>query len=92
MSTAVVSVRVYPDKYKMNFDAVVTIITHYIDKKGPTTSVKVASVSQTRPAKWQEMSAICGTFKGKIELKNYSRKEYDSISMTHWLYELWYKT
>ena len=38
-------------------------------------SVKVASVAQTRPAKWQKTSASHGTYNGKIELKKYSREE-----------------
>ena len=44
-------------------------------------SAKVASVMQTRPAKWQKINTSHGTFKGKIELKKYSREEYDSKSM-----------
>ena len=52
--------------------------------------MKVASVGQNRPAKWQETSAIHVTFTGKIELKKYSREEYDSMSTTEFqqLYEL----
>ena len=52
--------------------------------------MKVASVMKTRPAKWQKTSTSCGTFKGKIKLKKYSREEYDSLSMAQHqqLYEL----
>ena len=42
---------------------------------------KVASVGHTRPAKWQKMSSNGGDFKGKVQLKKYSREEYDSTSM-----------
>ena len=44
-------------------------------------SAKVESVMHTRPAKWQKINTSPGTFKGKIELKKYSREEYDSKSM-----------
>ena len=81
MSTAVVTVWAYPDKYK-DFEALVNFFTQYIDKRAPTLSVKVASVGQMTSAKQQETSASSGIFKGKIELKKYSSKEYDSISMT----------
>ena len=55
--------------------------------------MKVASVGQTRPAKWQRTSTSHGTFKGKIKLKKYSREEYDSMltSEDQQLYELWKK-
>ena len=91
MSTAVATVRAHPDKYKKDFDAVVAFLTQYIDKKAPTPSVKVASVTQTRPAKRQKTSASPSTFRGKFELKKYSREEYDSISVAQHqqLYELW---
>ena len=46
-STAVTTVRVHPDKYEKNFGAAVTFLTQYIDKKAPTSSVKVASINQT---------------------------------------------
>ena len=72
MSTAVAAVRAHPDKYEKDFDAVVAFLTQYIDKKAPTPSVKVASVTQTRPAKRQKTSASCGTFKRKIKLRVYS--------------------
>ena len=77
MSTAVAAVMLHPDKYKKDFNAVVTFLTQYIDKRVPILSVKVTSVGQTRLAKLQKTSTIHGTFKGKIELKNYSREEYD---------------
>ena len=81
LSTSVMSVRVHPDKYEKDFDAVVAFLTQYIDKRAPTPTVKVTSVGQDRPAKWQKISATCSTFKGKIEFKKYSREEYDSMSM-----------
>ena len=80
MSTAVATVRVHPEKYKKDFNAVVTSLTQYIDKRAPTLSVKVTSVTQIRPAKWQKASASCSTFKGKIKLETYSQEEYDSMS------------
>ena len=90
MSTAVVAVRAHPDKHEKAFDAAVTFLTQYIDKRAPTHSVKVASVGQSRPAKRQKTSTTHGTFKGKIELNKYSREEYDSMSMAQCqqLYEL----
>ena len=54
MSTAVATVRAHTDKYDKDFDAVVAFLTQYIDKKASTPNVKVASVTQTRPAKWQK--------------------------------------
>ena len=62
-------------------------------KESPTPSVKVASVCQNRPTKWQKTNSNCGAFKGKIELQKYSREEYDSIPMEQCqqLYELWKK-
>ena len=45
LSTAVATVMAPPDKYKKDFDAVVTFHTQYIDKRAPTPSVKVASVT-----------------------------------------------
>ena len=66
MSTAVAAVRVHPDKYEKDFDAVVTFLTQCIDTRAPTPSVKVASVGQNRPAKQQRTSATHVTFKGKI--------------------------
>ena len=72
MSTAVTTVGAHPDKVEKDFDAVLTFLTQYIDKRALTPSVKVASVGQSRPAKWQKTNTICGTFKGKIELNKYS--------------------
>ena len=67
LSIAFATVRAHPDKNKNDFDAVVTVLTKYIDKGAPTPSMKVASVTQTRPAKWQKTSTTCNNFKGKIE-------------------------
>ena len=93
MSTSVATVRAHPDEYKKDFDEVVTFLSQYIDKRAPTLSVKVASVGQSRPAKQQKTTTTHGTFKEKIELKKYSREEYDSMSMTQCqqLYKLWKK-
>ena len=41
--------------------------------------MKVASVGQNRPAKWQKTRTTHGTFKGNIELKKYSTEEYYSM-------------
>ena len=46
LSTAVATIRAHPDKYDKDFDAVVAFLTQYIDKRAPTPSMKVASVSQ----------------------------------------------
>ena len=78
-STAGATVRVHPDKYEKDFDAVVTLLSQYINKRALTPSVKVVSIGQSRPDKWQKTSTTCGTFKGKIELNKYSRVEYDSL-------------
>ena len=78
-STAFATIRAHPDKYEKDFDAVVTILTEYIDKRAPTPSMKVASVTQIRPAKQQKTSASHGNFRRKVELKKYSREEYDSM-------------
>ena len=88
--TAVAAVREHTDKYEKNFDTVVTFLTQCINKKAPTLSVKVASVSQTRPVKQQKISDSCGTLKENIELKKYSREEYDSMwtAQNQQLYEL----
>ena len=80
MSTAVATVRMCPHKYDKDFNAVVALLTPYIDKRAPTPSVKVAFVSQIRPGKRQKTSASYGSFKGKIELKKYSREKYDSMT------------
>ena len=79
LSTAVATVRAHPDRYKKDFDAVVAFLSKNIDKKAPTPSVKVASVTQTRPAKRQRTSTRHGTFRVKIELRKYSQEEYDSM-------------
>ena len=67
----------------------VTFLTEYIDKQGPTLSVKVMSITQTEVA---EEQCCHGTFKGKIELKN-SQEVYDLILLAQQqqLYELQYK-
>ena len=90
MSTAVAIVRAHPDRYKKDFNAVDTFFPLYIDRKAPTLSVKVAFVTQTRPAKRQKTSTNHGTFRGKIELRKYSTEEYDSMLATQCqqLYEL----
>ena len=80
MSTAVAAVRAHPDRYEKDFDALIAFLAQYIDRKAPTLSVKVASITQTRPAKRQKTSTSCSTFRGNIELKKYSREEYDSMS------------
>ena len=69
LSTAVATVRAHPDKYKKDFDTLVTFLIQFINKRAPTQSVKVALVMQTRPVKQQKTNASCGTFKGKIKLK-----------------------
>ena len=51
LSTAVATIRVHPDKYKKDFNAVVNFLSQYIDKRAPTLSVNVASVGQSRHAK-----------------------------------------
>ena len=81
MSTAIATVRAHPDRYENDFDAVVAFLSQNIDKKAWSPSVKGTSVTQTRPAKRQKTSTSGITFKGKIELRNYSRKEYDSMSV-----------
>ena len=81
MSTAVTTVRVNPDKYEKDCDALATFQIQYIDKRAPTLSVKVASVVQTRHAKWQKTNASHGTFKEKIKLKKCSSEEYDTMLM-----------
>ena len=81
LSTVVVTVRAHSNKYEKDFDTIVNFLTQYFDKTAPTLSVKIASVGQNRPAKWQKISTTYGTFKGKIELKKYSKEDYDSMSM-----------
>ena len=93
LSSADTIVRAHPNKYEKDFDTVVAFVTQYINKRAQTLSVKVASASQTRPAKQQKTSTTQGTFKGKVELKKYSREEYDSMSVAQCqqLYKLWKK-
>ena len=45
------AVRSHPYKYEKDFNAVVAFLTQYIDKRVPTPCVKIASVTQTTPAK-----------------------------------------
>ena len=93
MSTAIATVRAHPDKYKKDFNAVITFLTQYIGKRVPTLSVMVAPFMQTRPVKQQNTKASLGTFKRKIRLKKYPREEYDSMLMAQHqqLYEHWKK-
>ena len=93
LSTAVAAVRVHSDKYENYFDPVVTFLTHYINKRSTTPSLKVSSVMQTRPTNWQMINAGHCTFKGKIELKKNSQEEYDSLIMAQHqqLHEFWKK-
>ena len=90
MSTPVATVRVHPDKYEKDFDVLVAFFTQYIDNRALTLSVKVASDSQKRPAKWQKTSTTQCIFKEKDQLKKFSREECNSMSMTQHrcLYEL----
>ena len=80
MSTTIAIEWVHPEKYEKDFDAVVTFLIQYINKRAPTLSLKVASVTQTRPTRQQKTSASHGIFKGEIELKKYSKEEYNSMS------------
>ena len=55
-------------------------------------SVKVASIPQARPSKWQMISTVHGTLKGKIELKKYAKEEcVTMLPQRQKLYELWHK-
>ena len=65
-STAVTTLRAHPDRYEKDFDAVIAILAQYINKRAPTLSVKIVSLGQNRPAKWQRTSTTSGAFKGKI--------------------------
>ena len=87
MSTAVAAVRAHPVKYKLSPSSPSTLRTL-------APSVKVASVGQNRPTKQQRTSTFHDTYKGKIESKNYSREECNSMSMAQCqqLYELLKKT
>ena len=93
MSTAVATVRAHPDKYEKDFDAVVIFLTQYVDKRSPIPRVNVASVMQIRLAKLQKTNASCGTFRGKINLKKYSREEYNLMlkAQRQHLSKLWKK-
>ena len=44
-SKAVTKVRTHPDKYAKEFDAVVTFLTYYLNKRGLTLSIKLATVA-----------------------------------------------
>ena len=44
LPTAVTSVRVHPDKYEKDFDAVNAVLTQHIDKIAPTPNLKVSSL------------------------------------------------
>ena len=77
--TAATTARVHSDKYEKDNNAVVTFLTQYIERRGPSPSVKLTYVAQARPAKWQKTSTSPGTFSGNIELKKYSREEFDSM-------------
>ena len=66
---AIATVRAHPDKYKNDFNALVAFLTQYIGKTAPTPSVKVASVGQAQPTKWQKTNTTHGTFKETIKLK-----------------------
>ena len=72
--SAVITVRAHADKYEKDFYTVVAFLTQYINKRASSLSVKVASFSQIRPAKWQVTHENHGTFKGKVESKNTSGK------------------
>ena len=49
MSMVVITVKVHPDKYEKDFDAVVAFLTQYINKRAPILSVKVASFRTDLP-------------------------------------------
>ena len=53
MFTTVTIVRVHQNEYEKDFNAVAIFLSHYINKRAPTSSVKVASVGKNRAAKWQ---------------------------------------
>ena len=89
LSMVVAAVRATPDKYEKDFDAVVAFLSQYINKRAQTSSVKVASVRQSKPAKWQKTSATHGTFNGKSELKKYSREKYDSVLTAQKPADIW---
>ena len=66
MSTAVAAVRVHPEKYKKDFNAVVTFLIQHIDKRAPTLSVKVASVTQTSHVQWQIPELVMALSKKRL--------------------------
>ena len=89
LATAAVAAFVTQDINKKAPTAAVAAFVTQDIKKAPIPSLKVASVAQTRPAKWQRTSAIHVTFKWMIKLKKYSKEEYDSMLSHHQqLYEL----
>ena len=63
----------------MSRQVVIAYLSQYIDKSGPTQSIKVEPVAHIRPAKYQKTSSACGIFNGKIALKKYSREEYEML-------------
>ena len=50
MSPDTALVRVNPDRYEKELDTYVTYLSKYVEMSGPMKSVKVASVTQFRPA------------------------------------------
>ena len=48
MSIAVATVRAHSDKYEKGFDASVTFLIQYMEKRALTLSVKITSVKMTR--------------------------------------------
>ena len=82
MSTAVTAETANSDRYKKYFDAVFTFLSQYINKNAPTPSVKVASVTQIRPAKRQKTSTSHSTFKEKIMLRK-NRKKSITLCQSH---------
>ena len=90
LSTVIATVWSHSDKYEQEFDAIVAFLTQNIDKQGPILRVKIISVAQSRPATKQKTIALCSTFKDQIQLKKYSREEYDLmlIAQQQQLYEL----
>ena len=84
LSIVVAILRAYLGMHEKDFNAVVTFLTQYINKRAPTMSVKVASVGQTMPTKRQKTNVSSGTFKRKIYLKKNFRQEYNSMSTAHY--------
>ena len=79
MFIAIAVCRKSPDRYQKDFDACFAYLSQYVEKNRPMTGIKVVSVAQPRPAKWQ-CTETNGTFKGKVELHKYSKDEYPSMS------------